>query len=162
MNRIYKIHLSLAVVFAVTTCLPQRLHAQTWSNGEAATYVIGQTGFGLNGSAVNATGLYQPISVTVDPASGKVFVCDYTNSRILRYPSSAAYTNGMAAEAVLGQADFTSTGATLLSNPAGMAMDAAGNLWVADFLNSRVLRFAHAATIATGAADRRASCRERV
>ena len=152
MNRIYKIHLSLAVVFAVTTCLPQRLHAQTWSNGEAATYVIGQTGFGLNGSAVNAIGLYQPMSVTVDPASGKVFVSDYTNSRILRYPSSAAYTNGMAAEAVLGQTDFTSTGATLLSNPAGMAMDALGNLWVADFNDDRVLRFAHAATIATGAA----------
>jgi sugar lactone lactonase YvrE len=152
----YKIHLSLAVMLVATTCLPQRLHAQTWSNGEAATYVIGQTGFGLNATALTATGLYQPFAVAVDPATGKVFVCDQPNNRILRYPSTAAYTNGAAAEAVLGQANFTSNGANTtaatLQVPTGIAIDASGNLWVADFDNARVLRFANAATIASGAA----------
>ncbi len=152
----YKIHLSLAVVFAVITYLPQRLQAQSWTNGEAATYVIGQTGFNLNATALTATGLYQPFAVTVDPATGKVFVCDQPNNRILRYPSSAAYTNGATAEAVLGQANFTSntanTGAgNVLDLPTGIAIDALGNLWVADFNNDRVLRFANAATLASGA-----------
>ena len=154
MNRIL---LSSAVVFAVTACLPQRLYAQFWANDQSASFVIGQTGFGLNASSVTATGLNQPWGgVVIDPATGKVFVCDLSNNRILRYPSGAAMTNGAAAEAVLGQPNFTQNSnglsATTLWQPAGMAMDAAGNLWVADERNNRVLRYANAATIASGSA----------
>jgi len=156
MNRIYKIHLSLAVLFSATTCLPQRVHAQNWANGQAASFVIGQTGFGLNASGVTATGLNQPWGVVIDPVTGKVFVSDVINNRVLRYPSAAAMTNGAAAEAVLGQPNFTQNinglSATTLWQPVGMAMDAAGNLWVADERNNRVLRFANAATIASGSA----------
>ena len=156
MNRIYKIHLSLAVLFSATTCLPQRVHAQNWANGQAASFVIGQTGFGLNASSVTATGLNQPWGVVIDPVTGKVFVSDVINNRVLRYPSAAAMTNGAAAEAVLGQPNFTQNinglSATTLWQPVGMAMDAAGNLWVADERNNRVLRYANAATIASGSA----------
>jgi len=156
MNRIYKIHLSLAVVFAATTYLPQHAHAQSWANGQAASFVIGQTGFGLNASSVTATGLNQPWGVVIDPVTGKVFVSDVINNRVLRYPSAAAMTNGAAAEAVLGQPNFTQNinglSATTLWQPVGMAMDAAGNLWVADERNNRVLRYANAATIASGSA----------
>jgi hypothetical protein len=156
MNRIYKIHLSLAVAFAATTYLPLRVHAQSWANGQAASFVIGQTGFGLNASSVTATGLNQPWGVVIDPVTGKVFVSDQGNNRILRYPSAAAMTNGAAAEAVLGQPNFTQNinglSATTLWQPVGMAMDAAGNLWVADERNNRVLRYANAATIASGSA----------
>ena len=156
MNRIYKIHLSLAVVFAATTYLPLRVHAQSWANGQAASFVIGQTGFGLNASSVTATGLNQPWGVVIDPVTGKVFVSDVINNRVLRYPSAAAMTNGAAAEAVLGQPNFTQNinglSATTLWQPVGMAMDAAGNLWVADERNNRVLRYANAATIASGSA----------
>ncbi len=156
MNPIYKIHLSLAVVLAVTTYLPQRVHAQAWSNGQPASFVIGQPGFGLNASATTATGLFLPAMAIIDPVTGKVFVSDLFNNRVLRYPSSAAMTNGAAAEAVLGQTDFVSNGAnataTTLNCPAGLAIDASGNLWVGDELNNRVLRYANAATIASGSA----------
>ena len=157
MSRVYKILLSLAAILAAGACLPQRVHAQSWTNGEAASFVIGQTGFGLNASSVTATGLNQPWGgVVIDPATGKVFVSDLSNNRILRYPSAAAMTNGAAAEAVLGQPNFTQNinglSATTLWQPAGMAMDAAGNLWVADERNNRVLRYANAATIASGSA----------
>ena len=156
MSPIYKIHLSLAVVFAVTTYLPQPVQAQAWSNGQPASFVIGQPGFGLNASATTATGLFLPAMAIIDPVTGKVFVSDLWNNRVLRYPSSAAMTNGAAAEAVLGQTDFVSNGAnataTTLNCPAGLAIDASGNLWVSDQLNNRVLRYANAATIASGAA----------
>lgn len=155
-----KTHLSLAAVFAVIVCLPQRVHAQFWTNGQAASFVTGQTGFGLNGSALTATGLNEPVAVAVDPATGKVFVTDFSNNRVLRYPSIAAMTNGTAAEAVLGQPNFTTSSisngipptATTFTNPVGLAVDALGNLWVADMINMRVLRFDNAATITSGAA----------
>jgi sugar lactone lactonase YvrE len=161
MYRLYKILLSLAAVFAVTTYLPQRVQAQAWTNGQPASFVIGQTGFGPNASAATATTLFLPAQAIIDPVSGKVFVSDLYNNRVLRYPSSAAMTNGAAAEAVLGQPDFVSNGinqnlsnstANTLYDPAGLAIDASGNLWVADELNSRVLRYANAATIASGSA----------
>ena len=120
----------------------------------AATYVIGQTGFNLNGSATTATGLSGPTDVTVDPATGKVFVAD--NNRVLRYPSTAALMNGAAAEAVLGQPGFTTntsgTSSTTLSIAHSLAISSSGSLWVADEHNNRILRFDNAATIASGAA----------
>jgi hypothetical protein len=144
------------VVLFLSFYLPQRGFAQYWTNGQAASYVIGQSGFGSNTAALTATGLETPSGIAVDPATGKVFVTDQTHNRVLRYPSTAALTNGAAAEAVLGQTDFTSgasgTTGTTLGSPAGLAIDASGNLWVADDANDRVLRYANAATIASGAA----------
>ncbi|GAB4210766.1 MAG: hypothetical protein OHK0022_44400 [Roseiflexaceae bacterium] len=54
----------------------------------------------------------RPSSIAVDPASGKVFVSDTNNHRVLRYTGTAALTNGADAEAMLGQSDFTSAVAT--------------------------------------------------
>jgi sugar lactone lactonase YvrE len=160
MNHMYKIPLSLSVVLSLTTFLPQRVHAQNWVNGQPAVFVIGQTGFNLNiqnEGSTGATGFNEPEAVVVDPATGKVFVSDAYSDRILRFPSTAAMTNGAAAEAVLGQVDFSGLGntqpptAATLIYPGGMAIDASGNLWVADESNMRVLRYANAATIASGA-----------
>ena len=148
----YKRILSLGIALIAA----RGMHAQYWTNDQAASYVIGQPGFGSNTAAVTSTGLSGPFAVTVDPATGKVFVADFTNNRVLRYPSTAAMTNGAAAEAVLGQTNFTSnvggTTAATLMRPGGLAIDAAGNLWVADWANSRVLRFANAAGLSSGAA----------
>lgn len=142
----------MGIALAVARCT----HAQYWTNGQAASYVIGQPGFGSNTAALTSTGLSVPYSMTVDPATGKVFVADRNNNRVLRYPSTAVMTNGAAAEAVLGQTNFTSnttgTTATTLYEPTSVAIDASGNLWVVDADNSRVLRYANAATISSGAA----------
>jgi sugar lactone lactonase YvrE len=148
----YKRILSLAIALIAA----RGVYAQYWTNGQAASYVIGQPGFGVNAAAVTATGLNQPAQAIIDPATGKVFVCDQGNNRILRYPSTAAMSNGAAAEAVLGQGYFTTNAPDLtadgLNLPSGIAIDASGNLWVADASNNRVLRYANAATIASGAA----------
>ena len=60
-----------------------------------------------------------------------------------------------AAEAVLGQPNFTSgtphTTQSGMNEPWGVFVDAGGRLWVGDEYNNRVLRFDNASNIATGA-----------
>ena len=156
----YKTHLSLAVVLTMTACLSQRVHAQNWVNGQPAIFEIGQTGFNQNlqGATNGANGFYQPEFVVVDPATGKVFVSDPYRDGVLRFPSTAAMQNGAAAEAILGLPNFFGLGnsqpptASTLVYPCGLAIDAAGNLWVADASNLRVVRYANAATIPSGTA----------
>jgi DNA-binding beta-propeller fold protein YncE len=70
----------------------------------------------------------------------------------------ADLTNGQPAQSVLGKPDFTNTTAnaptaTQVNSPGGIAIDAVTKkLFVADRGNHRVLRFATAASYATGAA----------
>jgi len=89
-----------------------------------------------------------PFGGAIDPISGKVFVADANNKRVLRFASGAALINGAAADGVLGQPNFSSsiiaTSASGMYNPFGLAADSAGRLWVADASNSRVLRFGDA------------------
>ena len=113
-----------------------------FSNGMAASLVIGQPGFNSGGQATGQTGLYSPTAVAFD-LSGNLWVVDYANHRVLRY--TPPFGNGMAAGLVIGQTDFTSNSPGLsqtgLAGPWGIGFDAVGNLWIADANNSRVLMF---------------------
>jgi len=115
-----------------------------FTNGEAAAIVLGQASFitNLAPATPTASSLNSPRSLALDTA-GNLFVADTLNHRILRY--DATFTNGEAATGVLGQTLFTTktTGITALklNTPRALAFDAAGNLWVADQLNHRVLRY---------------------
>ncbi|MFA6316755.1 MAG: FlgD immunoglobulin-like domain containing protein [Elusimicrobiota bacterium] len=132
------------------------------ANGAAADVALGQKD--LLHSAVNtptSQNLYSPDQVAVDPASGRLYAADFSNNRVLFWNVAADAANGAAADGVLGQADLTSTlanrggaaSASSLNGPAGVAVDAAGNLWVSDSANARVLRYA--APVAGGQAATR-------
>ncbi len=131
-----------------------------FSSNQAASSVLGKTDFASSADAApSATNIGRIEGVAVDPVSGKLFVADVQNHRILRYSAAAAYQSGAAAEVVLGQANFTSgevnrggaTAANTLSEPTSLTIDAAGRLWVADRSNHRVLRYDNAASKANGA-----------
>jgi sugar lactone lactonase YvrE len=138
--------------------------AASFANGEAANLVLGQADFtsklqNRNGSAVPSAGsLNEPQAIAVDQA-GRVYVADFTNNRVIVF--RPPFTNGMDAFAVLGQADFTShqanrggsPAANTLSGPHGLALNALGDLWVADRNNHRVMRYP--AQVATGATPNR-------
>jgi len=127
-----------------------------WSNGVDADLVLGQPDFVSTGSGTAAASTANPEGVCVDPATGKVFVADQFNYRVLRYASAESLANAAAAEIVLGQTGFgvvvSGASSTAMFEPFDVAIDPEGNLWVADMANHRVLRFDDAATIATGAA----------
>jgi DNA-binding beta-propeller fold protein YncE len=138
----------MLAVFSVTS-------SSQWLNGQSSDLVLGQTDFDLGARGAGASGMYAPTSIAIDPATGKLFVADIANHRVLRWPSVESLTTGMPAEAVLGQSNFDTTSAAAARNrmnfPTAIAIDADGRLWVADALNNRVLRFDNAAAKPTGA-----------
>jgi sugar lactone lactonase YvrE len=113
-----------------------------FSAGESATTVLGQADFSASIQATTASGLAVPLNAVTD-AQGDIWVSDVQNNRVLRY--SPPFTNGVAANLVLGQMNFTtggkSTSMSGLSLPHGLVFDKNGNLWVADSYNDRVLQF---------------------
>jgi uncharacterized protein (TIGR03437 family) len=101
-----------------------------------------------------ATGLYNPIGVAVDN-NGNLYVADYGNARVLRFPAPFNQPAGQQATAnlVLGQSSFTSfvqnASANSMHSPWGLALFAdvtgatplAGSLAVSDPVYNRVLIF---------------------
>ena len=102
----------------------------------------------LSGSCPAGYGNY--FSALALDSSGDLFVADAGNRRVLEYPA-ASLTSGAAdpaASVVIGQAGFTltngPTGVTdrnTLYQPAGLAFDSAGHLFVTDTYASRLLVF---------------------
>ena len=134
--------------------------AANWTDGKAAASVLGQPDFDSGevnqGGTLGPTTLNRPQGISLDRITGKVFVADTSNNRVLRYSSTAALATGAAAEAVFGADDLSTVQsgqtANRFVNPAGISVDAAGRLWVADNINNRVLMFLDASNRESGAA----------
>ncbi|HVY93051.1 MAG TPA: hypothetical protein VHA14_09895, partial [Bryobacteraceae bacterium] len=79
-----------------------------------------------------------------------LYIADSGNNRVLGYRYSTQLTPGAPADIIIGQVDRFSNQAqnpanggrqTGLNNPTGVAVDANGNLYVADTGNNRILRY---------------------
>jgi DNA-binding beta-propeller fold protein YncE len=115
-------------------------------SGMAASLVLGgQSGFngiGLCSVIPSASSFCDPTDLAFD-ADGNLWIPDYFYNRVLEF--KPPFVNGQSASIVLGQQDFASrigaAGAAGLDIPTGIAFDKAGNLWVSDYRNRRVLKF---------------------
>ena len=143
----------LVCTLALATAVGSATAATSWTNGQAATLVLGADNFTTAGGGASASRFGGPTDICADAATGKVFVVAHNQNRLLRFSATAATKNGGVAEAVFGQPNFTSSkynngglSAKSLSRPMTCAMDAAGRLFVTDNLNKRVLRYDNAAT----------------
>ena len=113
----------------------------------AGTGDIGYTGD--NGAATSAT-LNTPWGVAVD-AAGNLYISDAGNSAIRKVSSGVITTIAGTGTAGYSGDNGPATSATL-NGPAGIAVDATGKLYVADFGNSRV-RMISGGTITTVAGN---------
>lgn len=124
------------------------------ANGDAAEAVIGQADFDTFTPGLTNATLDSPIGIHTDGA-GNLWVADFGNNRVLRFPNAATAGNGPTADIVLGQVDFTSettgTTGTSMNAPNSVFSDSLGNLWVSETGNNRVLRFANAGSLTSGA-----------
>ncbi|HMU39228.1 MAG TPA: NHL repeat-containing protein [Pseudomonadota bacterium] len=136
-----------------------------FANGAKATAVIGQSNFTAispnAGGPLSATTLYTPSGAAVAPSTPRfLFVADFSNNRVVRYPITTVPMFGLAADLVLGQPNMTSgspnqggpaTAATM-NRPIGVATDGK-RLAVADYSNHRVLLWNTLPTVSGANAD---------
>ncbi len=118
-------------------------------------YVLGKGNFYESGTGTaSQTRLDNPRDVVYDAANDRLFVAGTEDNRVMVFDLSSGITNGMNAQYVLGQPNFTTgtTGVTQakMNAPTGLALDAARNrLFVSESGNNRVLAF-DTASLATG------------
>jgi len=144
--------------FATATTLPPavRVAGQTGFTYNAVNLIEGRE-FSLGtiswtvGTAAKRTSMAP--AVAIDKANAYVYVSDPGNHRILAFSDYRKLDGTQIADFVIGQTDLSSNlvnspsnssttpGNTGLNTPSGLAVDSAGNLWVADTGNGRVVRF---------------------
>src|SRR5690242_18030178 len=89
------------------------------------------------------------IAIDQNSSPNHLYVADAPNSRILGWNNAASFTNGQAADLIIGQLDQYSVQSnqggsaslSTLSGPEWLAVDSLGDLWVSDDGNLRVLKF---------------------
>ena len=122
---------------------------RSYQIGNPPALVLGQPGPKYSKAmGIGAKGFNAPLGLAVDATTGDLFVADFGNSRVLRFPAPFANPTRAEPDAVYGQPGFSTTAAgtsaSLLNRPRNVAVDSGGNLWVADTGNHRVVRFAAA------------------
>jgi sugar lactone lactonase YvrE len=139
---------------------------QVVTNGGAATFSVGVTGTGPftyqwqfnsnnvvsfittvagngtnsysgDGGAANNASIYDPLGVAFD-ALGNLYIADYYNYRVRRVTANGIITTvaGNGSHGYSGDGGAATN--AMITNPSGVALDAVGNLYIADINNSRI------------------------
>jgi sugar lactone lactonase YvrE len=124
----------------------QRIRKITAATGNISTIAgTGTAGFSGDGGAATSAQLNNPVAIALD-ASGNIYISDQYNQRIRKINAS---TGNISTIAGTGTYSYSGDGAAATSatfqNPAGIEVDASGNIYVAD-LFSHVIRKITAST----------------
>ncbi len=127
-----------------------RIREVTASNGVINTVAgNGTPGFGGDGAPAIHAALYTPGGVAID-AAGDIFIADTNNNRIREVNHATGVITTVAGDGTNGfSGDGGLATAAELGDPAGIAVDAAGDLFIADSDNDRIREVNHATGIIT-------------
>ncbi len=116
---------------------------QKWALGASA----GSTVAGGNGTGIGLNKLNTPSGIWID-AAGNLYVADNGYNRIQKFPAgSTSATSGVT---VAGTSSTTGANDAMhLNSPTGVAVDASGNVFIADYFNSRIQEWAFTGTTYT-------------
>ena len=108
----------------------------------------GEAGFGGDGAPATQAGIDRLTGVAVDGA-GNLYIADWNSNRVRKVDSTGTITT----IAGTGERGFGGDGGPAsqaqISSPTGVAVDGAGNLYIADWDNGRIRRVDSAGTITT-------------
>lgn len=106
-------------------------------------------GFSGDGAAAVAADLNSPFGVAVD-ASGNVYVSDTNNNRLRKVTASDGKIATIAGNGLLSYGgDGLSASLALFSNPSSVAIDAAGNTYIADGSNNVIRKIDSSGRVST-------------
>ena len=112
----------------------------------------GTAGYNGDGGPATSAQISTPQGIAVD-AAGSLFIADAGNHRIRRV-DAAGKISTVAGTGLSGyNGDGRLATSAQLANPQGVALDAEGNLFIADYHNNRVRKVTPAGTISTIAGD---------
>ena len=117
--------------------------------GTISTYAgSGNFGFSGDGGPATAAELNFPRDVALDPA-GNLYIADSGNSRIRKVSPGGTISTYAGSGSRGFSGDGGPAAAAQLNNPVGMALDPAGNLYIADITNNRIRKVTSGGTIST-------------
>jgi sugar lactone lactonase YvrE len=119
------------------------------SSGIIST-IAGNGTYGYNGDGIAATTaeLFGPVGVAAD-GSGNIYIADYDNARIRKVNTSGVITTVAGNGAGSYSGDGGAATAAELNAPYGVAIDGSGNIYIADFGNSRIRKVNNSGIIST-------------
>ncbi len=109
-----------------------------------------------DGGAATSAGLSHPHGVALDK-SGTLYIADTAGNTIRKVSSGGTITRVAGTGEAAFSGDAAAATSATLNTPLGLALDAAGNLYIADTLNQRIRRVATDGTITTVAGNGTAS-----
>ncbi len=119
------------------------------STGTVSTIAgTGGTTFGGDGGPATAATLWQPASLAFD-GSGNLYISDNIHNRIRMINSSGIITTVVGTGSGGFSGDGGAATAAQINNPRGIAIDASGNLYIADESNNRVRKVTPSGIIST-------------
>jgi uncharacterized protein (TIGR03437 family) len=111
----------------------------------------GYAGFSGDGGPATSAQFLKAVGVAVD-SSGNLFIADYDNNRIRKVSANSGIITTVAGIGV-GVGGFSGDGgpatSAWLASPTGVAVDASGNLFIADYGNNRIRKVSTTGIITT-------------
>jgi hypothetical protein len=103
-------------------------------NGNPSGNADGKGTFSGDGGPATSAGLSLPYGVAFD-AAGNMYIPDSANNRVRKVDSTGVISTYAGTAAAGYSGDLGPANAATLNNPSGVALDAAGNLYIADTAN---------------------------
>ncbi|MEV6962890.1 RICIN domain-containing protein [Streptomyces sp. NPDC051207] len=119
------------------------------TDGKISTIAgTGAAAFGGDGGPATAARLHTPLGVVVD-STGALYISDHGNHRIRKITSDGQISTVAGTGAAGFRGDGGPAVSAQLNGPFGVALDGAGDLYIADYVNHRIRKVAADGTIST-------------